>query len=76
MKFRAELEEIFAVMQSHSIKEIAEYVVSDYPNIDLRLGSIKNYLGKIKREHTEVLVVDTTPDWKVINNNYIFEHMA
>jgi len=73
MKFRAELEEIFAVMQSHSIKEIAEYVVSDYPNIDLTLGSIKNYLGKIKREHTEVLVVDTTPDWKVINNNYIFE---
>jgi len=74
MRFKAELEEIYTVMkEKSSIKEIADYITANHNEIELTNGTVKVYLGKIKREHTEVITLDERPAWKVVKDSYIFE---
>lgn len=66
MRYRAQLEEIYAENEGEKIKVIAQIIRDEHPEIDLRKSSLIEYLRKIKREGTFVTKVKNDDSWKVI----------
>jgi hypothetical protein len=75
MRFKAELEDYFLSFSENgiSVREMASRIFEEENGIRLSKGTIMKYLYKIKKDQTEAIVLDDTPAWKVVGDNYIFE---
>ena len=78
MRFKAELVDYYLSNDGKlSIPALAQKIKEEFAHgknaIDLSKGTIINYLYTIRRERTDVISLDNTPAWRVLNGNYLFE---
>jgi len=74
MKFKAQLTDIYlANCDDMSIPEMAEHVFNGDGDISLSLGTITNYLYRIRRDQSQVLAVIDEPAWRIQDGKYLFE---
>ena len=79
MKFKAELRDYYlANCKEMLVPAIAAKIKQDFldgkNSIELSIGTIQQYLYTIRREETELLEIDDSPAWSVIDGKYLFDH--
>lgn len=73
MRFKAQLKKLLLVNEGKLNLRALASNIAESKEIPLSEGTIYNYLLKLKREEKEVISIDNTPSWEVVQDNYIFE---